>query len=366
MRRWTINGRFLAQPGTGVQRYAQEIVRSLDRRLAGDPALAAGLRVEIVAPPDARDPPGLEAIRFRRAGGYGGHAWEQTVLPRHAPGGLLSLCNTGPVAHGRQILCIHDMNTRRCPESYSLAFRAAYRLLLPLLGRSASAIATVSRHSAAEIARAGIRAQGEILVIPNGYEHVARWKPARPPARGSVGRDTILVVGSMAAHKNVGLVLGLADRLAEIGLRIAVVGAADPRVFRDAALPPAGNVVALGRLADAELAFLLEACLCLAFPSRVEGFGLPPLEAMALGCPVVVSDCASLPEVCGQAALYASPDDPEAWLRGFRALAASQELRAGLVARGRARAGGFRWADSAGRYLEAMARADGVEVSGAA
>jgi glycosyltransferase involved in cell wall biosynthesis len=108
------------------------------------------------------------------------------------------------------------------------------------------------------------------------------------------------------------------------------------------------------------LAALLQNCLCLAFPSLVEGFGLPALEAMALGCPVVVSDRASLPEICGDAALYASPEDADAWFSRFMELATKPALRERMIARGRAAASRFSWAASAERYLQAMAVIDGV------
>jgi glycosyltransferase involved in cell wall biosynthesis len=359
-RHWTINGRFLAQPATGVQRYAHEIVRALDRRLAEDPALARTLTVEIVAPPDAAADLPLEAIAIRKAGRFGGHPWEQAVLPMHARGGLLSLCNTGPVAHRRQIVCIHDMNTRLCPESYSRAFRTLYRALLPALGRTARAVATVSAFSADEIAAAGIRQRREILLIPNGHEHVARWRPDEASCPPEVRRKTIVVIGSPAPHKNLGLVIGLAECLAAAGLRLAVIGSADAKVYRNVRERDRDGVAWLGRLSDVEMAAELRDCLCLAFPSLTEGFGMPPLEAMALGCPVVASDRASIPEVCGEAALYAAPDDPEAWLRHFLALRDSPDLREALARRGRARARAFSWEDSAARYLEAMAAADGV------
>jgi glycosyltransferase involved in cell wall biosynthesis len=144
-------------------------------------------------------------------------------------------------------------------------------------------------------------------------------------------------------------------------LRIVVVGLGDARVFAaDAAAPRAQNVICLGRLSDSELAALLRDCLCLAFPSFVEGFGLPPLEAMALGCPVIASDCASLPEVCGEAALYASPKDPDAWLAQFVRLNRDPELRVRMIEQGRARASTFWWTRSAELYLQAMADADGL------
>lgn len=363
-RHWTINGRFLAQPMTGVQRYARGIVAALDAELA-DGARAAPT-VEILAPPGAADDLGLKAIAVRTVGRLHGHAWEQIELPRHARGGLLSLCNTGPLLHRRQIVCIHDVNTRLFPQSYSRAFRTTYRALMPALGRSAAGIATVSRYSAGELGRFGIATPDRIVLAPNGHEHALAWRPeplfgalATPVAR------TVVLIGSPVPHKNAGLVLGLADRLARRGIGIAVVGLSDARVFK-AAIPriEADNVAWLGRVDDGQMAWLLQNCLCLAFPSFVEGFGLPPLEAMALGCPVVVSDRASLPEICGQAALYAPPDRPEEWLDRFSRLAGQPRLRAGLVEAGRARARAYRWRDSATTYLRTMAALDGVTAHG--
>jgi glycosyltransferase involved in cell wall biosynthesis len=92
----------------------------------------------------------------------------------------------------------------------------------------------------------------------------------------------------------------------------------------------------------------------------VEGFGLPPLEAMALGCPVVMSDRASLPEVGGAAVLYASPENADDWLNCFMRLLDDEELRITLIQRGREQAAQFRWAASAHRYLELMRSLDGL------
>jgi glycosyltransferase involved in cell wall biosynthesis len=202
----------------------------------------------------------------------------------------------------------------------------------------------------------------KLFVAPNGHEHVRRWTPA--PAAGQFAvpaHDTIVLLGSPAPHKNIGIITGMAERLAAAGLRLAVVGALDPRVFgAGTASVSSSNVAWLGRLSDGELAALLENCLCLAFPSLVEGFGLPPLEAMALGCPVVVSDRASLPEICGDAALYAAPTDADAWFGHFVELAGNPVLRRRMIERGRRAACRFSWAASAERYLKAMAVMDGV------
>jgi glycosyltransferase involved in cell wall biosynthesis len=360
VRRWTINGRFLTQPMTGVQRYASGIVGALDDALASGHPDAEGLEVTIVAPKGASAGGSLKRIGLRIAGGASGHLWEQAVLPLHTRGGLLSLCNAGPLAVRKQVLCIHDLNTRVCPESYSRAFRAYHRLALPLIAAAAGTVTTVSEASARQIVEHGLCGRDKIVVLPNGHEHALRWEPRHSAAtRATASRETIVMIASEAPHKNVGLVLGLAGALAEHGLRIALVGGAAPGVFREAGSETtAGNVIRLGRLPDEEMAALLKDSLCLAFPSITEGFGLPPLEAMALGCPVVSSDRASLPEICGDAALYASPFEADAWLDRLLTLHRDPELRAAMIERGKARAAHYSWAKSAEGYLRAMRKAD--------
>jgi glycosyltransferase involved in cell wall biosynthesis len=358
---WSINGRFALQPLTGVQRYAHEIVRGLDALISEGHPLAVDTDVEILLPPGARRLDGLRAIEQKRVGRGEGHVWEQLWLPVHARGGLLSLCNTGPLAVAKQLVCIHDLNTRNCPESYSRAFRWTYRVLLPALGRRARVLTTVSHFSAGQLSAYGVAPADKIAVVPNGHEHALRWVPPVPTSGEASARDTVVLLGSAAPHKNARLILDLAPQLARLGLSIAVVGASDPRVFAGLGpVPDAANIRWLGRLDDAALAALLQRSLCLAFPSRTEGFGLPPLEAMALGCPVVVSNRASLPEICRDAALYASPDDGDAWLGALRRLRMDSDLRAKLIAAGAARARQFSWRRSAEAYLEIMAKIDGV------
>lgn len=368
---WTINGRFLTQPLSGVQRYAQEIVEAMDTLIAEGYPSARGLKVELVVPPGAVRGIELKAIRQRIAGSRGGHVWEQFILPREVRGGLLSLGNTGPVATRRQVLCIHDLNTRAFPGSYSLPFRLLYRTLIPALGRTAARIATVSEYSADELTRYGVARRDKIDIMYNGHEHALRWRPEHSEAtRAVAGPRTVLVIGSPAPHKNVGLLLGLADRLAAAGLSVAVAGAKDSRVFGNGgtgdAAARAANIHWLGRISDNELAALYSDCLCLAFPSFVEGFGIPAMEAMVWGCPVVASDRTSLPEVCGDAALYASPDAADAWLAQLTHLASNETLRQMLAGRGKARITRFSWRQSAHDYLRLLARIDGMDTVEAA
>jgi len=361
-RQWTINGRFLAQSVTGVQRYGREIVQALDAHLEEGHPLAQDLSLDLLVPRTAGSAPALRHIRVRKTTRLAGHLWEQLILPFSARGGILSLCNTSTVFPRKQIVCVHDLNTRRFPGSYSPAFRCLYFLLIPAVLKSAAAVATVSEHSAGELTQHNLARRDRIRVIPDGHEHVGDW-PAPPigTKQSSVDDSTIVVIGSPAPHKNIGLILELAPQLAQHGMKIAVLGRLDRKVFRSAgAAAEAKNIIWAGAVSDSELRLCYENALCLAFPSIAEGFGLPPLEAMALGCPVVCSNCASLPEVCGDAVLYAPPSDKNAWMNAFLKLRADRKLRSALSRRGEARAEKFTWRRSAEQYLELMGALDGL------
>jgi glycosyltransferase involved in cell wall biosynthesis len=137
----------------------------------------------------------------------------------------------------------------------------------------------------------------------------------------------------------------------------------DSRVFSGTGQQyDAENIFWLGKVSDEALAALLRDSLCLCFPSITEGFGLPALEAMAIGCPVISSDRASLPEVCGDAALYACPRDSESWLTQILTLKGKPHLASELSERGRNRARNFSWRSAAEDYLKLMAKLDGFMV----
>jgi glycosyltransferase involved in cell wall biosynthesis len=361
-RYWTINGRFLTQRITGVQRYAHEIIQALDELLTAGHPLADRLKLEVVAPLSAAAMPPLKSIGTRQVGPGQGQFWEQLVLPLRARGGILSLCNTSTILRRPQVVCIHDVNTILVPRSYTFVFRTFYHLVMPAVARNAAVVATVSEHSASNIAKLGWATESKLHVMPDGHEHVRRWTPRHSTAtKAAASRDTVVVLGSLAPHKNVDLLVSSAQALAAHGLKLLVVGGFDRKVFGgDARQAPSHSVVTLHGVSDDELAALLKDSLCLAFPSVAEGFGLPPLEAMALGCPVVVSDRASLPEVCGEAALYASAEDAGEWLKCFLALRDDKALRDRQIARGLERAMRFQWRASAELYLQAMASVDDV------
>jgi glycosyltransferase involved in cell wall biosynthesis len=355
-RQWSINGRFLTRDMTGVDRYAEEIVLAIDTLIGENHQLATGLSLELLCPAGAVRATPFAKIAMRLLPRAPGHVWEQLILPTYVRGGLLSLCNTGPLAVKKQVVCMHDANTLLAPQSYGLLFRTAYRHLQPALGRRVARVTTVSNFSQQTIARLGISPVDKIEVIYDGYEHVLAWEADRSLLDGSdLPRPYVLLVGSKAPHKNVAIIYSIAADLATKGIHVVVAGGEDANVYaREHGSQLPVNVRHLGRVSDNDLAFLYRHALCLVFPSRTEGFGLPALEAMALGCPVISSDAASLPEVCGKAALYASPDDPRAWLDAIAQIAAEPALREKLADAGATRSKTFSWRRSAEKYLELM------------
>jgi Glycosyltransferase len=351
--RWSINGRFLTQPQTGVQRYAGEITKAIDEWLVADEAFSRRMAWEIVVPADCRIVPSYEAIQVRQSRRGKGYAWEQLVLPAMAPDGIASFANLGPLTRRRQILCLHDANVLLEPSSYSTSFRLAYRVLLPLLARRVRAVSTVSNFSADMLDEFGVTARRTRHVVHNGHEHALRWSAARSKfaAPGSFKRPFVFALGSRAKHKQIDLLMGLAPALDAMGIDIVISGGTSS-IFAETAVAVAPNVIAAGFVSDDDLAALFGQALCFAFPSRTEGFGIPLLEAMVHGAPIVTSDCASMPEVCADAALYAPPDDPARWLEQIGRLAKDPSLRETLKQRGAARFPRFSWRTSARSYLD--------------
>ncbi|MCP3917963.1 MAG: glycosyltransferase family 4 protein [bacterium] len=346
MRTLYINGRFLTQPLTGVQRYASEVMHAMDERLAepGSP------RVILVAPYSMVLRPMLHNIEIQLVGRRKGHLWEQLdLLGPTSDGVLLSLTGTGPVRHPAHFVTIHDAGVFANPRNFSLGFRAWYRVLVPLLRRRARGFFTVSEFSRAELARLCRIPSDKVVITYNGCDHIMRLQPDDGfLERNDLQRGGyVLCVGADNPNKNLRLVRDAIALVQDLNLELVNVGATNDRVFRRTRNDSDVRQRDLGHVSDEALIALYKGALCLTFPSLYEGFGIPPLEAMCHACPVIAARSSALPETCGDAALFCDPHDPRELADHVRHLAETPAERERLIAAGTRHASGYTWARAA-------------------
>lgn len=310
-----INGRFLSQALTGVQRYALELIYAIDRLLYEDSYKFKNISFVLLIPHNAKQLPDLKHIVIKQVGRFTGHLWEQLELPIYVKKGLLiGFCNTGPLLIKNQVVTLCDASVYRVPEAYSILFKMWYRLLFVTIGRRVKGLLTISAFSRDElVACCGIKLK-KITVTYPGIDHHG-WNEKHgttltdniPP----VTRPFVLAVSSMSPHKNFHALIDAVMLLGETDFDVIIAGGTNHAIFKSADILLPNTVKHVGYVSDEELKSLYSQASCFIYPSLYEGFGLPPLEAMSNGCPVIVARAGSLPEVCGDAALYCDPRDPQ-------------------------------------------------------
>jgi glycosyltransferase involved in cell wall biosynthesis len=351
------DGRALASPAAGVRRYTRELFGAMAGR--GDVEVVA-----VGAPADCPVPAGVQAVPGARTLPSNA-GWMLTGLPRAAARARLDLFHapsyTAPVGGPRPlVLTIHDVSYARRPEWYPYRRDPIRRSFYRWSARAADLIITDSGFSKREIMAAYGLHPDRIDVVPLAAGAHFAPGPRLPPAM------FVLHVGDIHPRRNLPVALHalallrqrtpqLRDiRLMLVGVDRGTVGELQALAARLAPGPPL--VELRGRATDDELVHLYRTTLALVYPSRYEGFGLPLLEAMACGTPVIASREASIPEVTGDAALLLDPDDVEGWAEAIASVA-DEAARVRLRDAGLARASAFSWARTADLTVAAYRRA---------
>lgn len=328
-----LNARFYSHVPTGMQRYGIEMANRL------------GDLLEVVRPG--------ESLK-----GAKGHLWEQVYLPAVSRNRLLwSPNNTGPLAVSRQLCTMHDIIPVEHPEWFNARFSAWYQWLLPKLAHRVQHMIAVSQFTKDRLVeRFGVPAE-KISVVWNGVDEQFRPRSSDEIAEVREALKIrspryVLSLGSLEPRKNIGRLLTAWQRiLPELpeDIDLVVVGNKGASlVFREARIEGELKRVHFAGYAKQEhLPALYSGALALVYPSLYEGFGLPPLEAMACGTPVVTSNTTSLPEVMGDCGLLVDPLNEDAIAEAVLSLVRSDDLRAELSTRGRARAARMDWDRSA-------------------
>jgi glycosyltransferase involved in cell wall biosynthesis len=316
----------LAQTRAGTARYLQALLPHVEREVQVDRLHGF-----------ARGRPGTLWLDL---------AWYPHVLPHRARAADVLHCPTyrGPVRAGVPlVVTVHDIAVFRCPEAFPRWTRSYSRFAVPRVLRTARRVLAVSEFTASELEAVLGLPREKISVTPNAVDSV--FTPDGPHAEG----DYVLAVGTLEPRKNLARTIEAAARL-ELEVRVAGArgwGGVEAR---------GGNVRALGEIDDDELARQYRGALCVAYPSLYEGFGIPVLEAMACGAPVVTSAGGATEEVAGGAAVLVDPRDVDSIAEGIEAaIRRRDELRVLGLERARA----YSWDETArltvAAYREAAA-----------
>jgi glycosyltransferase involved in cell wall biosynthesis len=344
-------------PLHGIARYALELARRL-------PKLEPGWQfVGLVGPDGVPDDLGELTPRLPLE-----RSLSRFLSPLEQPTLLASLLKVRPdLFHatsfslpalwpGRLVATLHDATHLALPQEQTPLQLAYYRTVVGPRAKRAAALLTVSEFSRREIARHLGLSEYKLQVIPNGVDALFRASTAAElddfRRRRGLPARYFAAIGNVKPFKNLQLLRPLAEKLpAPLAL---LAGRGAKRALR---MPEV--VIELSPLSDADLSLFYGGAVAVMVPSRYEGFGLPALEAMACGAPVIAADAGAHPEVVGQAALLVSPDEPDAWLEAAQRLFREEALRGELGGAGKERAARYSWDDCARRTLEVYRRALG-------
>jgi glycosyltransferase involved in cell wall biosynthesis len=364
-----IDARFLVERRTGVETYCHEILRRLVVlegpeeyvlfRCGGDPDL----------------PPGHWRHAGRPDGARGGGAWHAlTLLLQERPDLFYSPVTAFPLlGASRRVVTVHDLAWHQLPEHYPLDQRLRHRLWLRMAARKADRIVVVSQTTRDHLLALQPGVSGRTTVIPAGvdedfFQEVTPEARRRVRERYALTDRYVLTVGAFHPRKNLPRLVEAYDRF-RAGTREGVLlviggGAGEDRDRirqRVASSPHRGDILLPGYVPREDLPALYAEADLFVMPSHQEGFGIPPLEAMACGTPVLVSDLPIFREVCGDAAVRARAADPDDIARGLAAARRGAPGSEDRVRLGREWARRFRWENSALRmrdlFREILSRA---------
>src|SRR5947209_8036662 len=275
-----------------------------------------------------------------------GHLWEQFVLPIQARqfGLLYSPANAAPAGAGNSLVVIHDAAVLRYPEAYSRGYVAFHSRLLRRIAGQAKLVITVSEFSRGELSDLLGLSIERFKVVPCGVAESLSGALPHEHVRRKYGlvRPYVLSVATLSARKNLNVLEAASRALRQEQIDLVLAGAGRP-YMREGVAP----IRRLGYVPDGDLPALYAGARAFVMPSRYEGFGLPCLEAMACGVPVIAARAGALPETVDDAGLLVDPSDPEQFADGLLSLIHDQELRASLIEKGLHRAKLLSWENTA-------------------
>jgi glycosyltransferase involved in cell wall biosynthesis len=351
-----LNGRFLTQSLTGVQRTAYEVVIALDGLIEEGVIDKQQYRFILIYPGKPDHLPKLKHIELLNKGVLKGNLWEQLELPVYTAGSLLvSMCTISSLLKRKQIVVVHDASFMVNPQFFSKLFRTWYRFAIPWLAKASRHMITVSEFSRQELIKHIKVATNKISVIPNAADHLLKVDSPEQVFRSKVDalKPFCLSVSSLSANKNF---KGLSEAIDKIEFKVFKMVVAGGVSSTLSAAKPSESIHYLGYVKNEELKYLYSNASLFIFPSFYEGFGIPPIEAMICGCPVLASKTSSLPEVLGDAAEYCDPHDINDMAEKIKSLLNDPGKLEAMTAKGLQKASEYSWKKTALKFYEIITR----------
>lgn len=346
-----VNGYFLLQNISGSQRYAAELLSALGRLPQNKYRfilVVPGREANLVQKVE-----GVEILFYKF--GLPSVFWTQVWLPKLAKkqgaSAIWSPCSIGPIFPGlTHVVTVFDASVYGNKQWFNWKFRAYYRAVFAFYKYTAAHVITCSNFSMGELIKHLAIPRNMIEVV---YASISKRVDCSVPSLPIKGKY-ILSLGARDPRKNV---CALIDAWRQVpasvksGRKLVVAGGKANPFAEEQFYPIPEDVVFIGYVPDSHLSALYRAAECFVYPSLYEGFGLPPLEAMACDCPVISSNRASLPEVCGDAPYYVNPDSINSITRGIIEVISNDRLRNDMIRKGRLNVNRFDWAMSAAKVM---------------
>jgi glycosyltransferase involved in cell wall biosynthesis len=341
-----INGRFLTQRITGVQRFAYELTNELIKINNNIIILIPNSKINT-----SYDIKGWNCKKIWFSKGY---FWEQISLPLyllfHESRLLLCLCNLSPVFYKNKITVIHDLAVIEYPEWFNWKFSFFYKVILPLTLRTSKMVLTVSDFSKQKIIQY-YPFVNNIQIVNNAISDRLIEKSQIANSSTTFNKLTekkyILCVSSLDPRKNLISIVKAFESLELSDIELLIVGGSNSLFQVNNFFTNNKNIRFLGYVCDEELFQLYKNSICFVYLSLYEGFGIPPLEAMALGCPVLLSDIPVHRELFAEAALLVNPVDISMITKKLLLLLNDDNMRRNLIYKGLLLAKKFSWQESA-------------------
>ncbi len=341
-----INARFLTQPTTGVQRYAYEICNRLPEEIGG-------LKVVFVAPKSKFKICFEGNKEVRTIGNATGQLWEQLDLPlfliKNNNPLLINFVGIAPLFYKNKVMFLYDLAFMHHPEWFSFMFQRVYNFVIPINTKNSKFVITDSNYVKADICKS--------YKLPSTKVHVVYAAPAKLFKNLNIDKEEfILTVSSIDPRKNLKRIIKAFKSIDEPNTKLIIVGSKN-KTFSNVDIGEEvlnENIIFTGYLKDSELLELYNKAKLFVYASLFEGFGIPPLEAQACGCPCLISNSTSLPEVYLNSVAYCNPESVSDIARGMKELLTNKGKLRDLSQKGFKNVERFSWESSTEIFVKIL------------